>query len=334
MSSVNNIVLSICIPTYNRAVYLERLLTTLECQIDAVNKNGNIVEVFILDNSSDDDTKTICLKYVEKCGKWLRYIRHAKNLGMDGNFEAAYNVATGHFFWMLGDDEVICKDGIKCLVDFLQKHRDAALLNVKSVFIAQNEICRKNAEELEFGTIKKYRVYNKPYEFLKSVGIWVTFISGIIVNKKVTKIKAGNNPKIRGTNLFQLSWVFSALECRHGYFVDIKHPIVIAEPENSGGYNLFKVFSENFTKIAGFYFDRDTKIMRTLKRSSLYFVIPFLYNSSISKNFSVIDAKSILDSAYLDVPEYKYLFRFLLDKKSLGFVLLNLFKLIRKAFCV
>ena len=98
MNDENNIILSICIPTYNRAKFLDRLISSISSQAEEINADKKVVEVVILDNFSQDETESQCMKYVEKYKHWLKYKRHSENLGMDGNFEAAYNIADGRFF--------------------------------------------------------------------------------------------------------------------------------------------------------------------------------------------------------------------------------------------
>lgn len=57
MNNINTPLLSICIPTYNRMSYLERLVNCLTKQIAVINKEKNIVELIIIDNASEDNTE-------------------------------------------------------------------------------------------------------------------------------------------------------------------------------------------------------------------------------------------------------------------------------------
>ena len=53
--------LSICIPTYNRAEYLEKSLDSLVNQ-----ENFSQIEVVISDNASTDATSDVCRKFTER----------------------------------------------------------------------------------------------------------------------------------------------------------------------------------------------------------------------------------------------------------------------------
>ncbi|MDD2524542.1 MAG: glycosyltransferase, partial [Endomicrobiaceae bacterium] len=59
---MNNPLLSICIPTYNRADYLNQSIQSI------VNSDGfgDKVEIVISDNCSTDNTEITCLQWSEK----------------------------------------------------------------------------------------------------------------------------------------------------------------------------------------------------------------------------------------------------------------------------
>jgi Glycosyl transferase family 2 len=46
----------------------------------------------------------------------IRYVRHPENLGMVGNWNALLRAATGRFFLLLSDDDLLAPDGIERLV--------------------------------------------------------------------------------------------------------------------------------------------------------------------------------------------------------------------------
>ncbi|WP_421238929.1 glycosyltransferase family 2 protein [Aeromonas enteropelogenes] len=313
MNNINTPLLSICIPTYNRMSYLERLVNCLAKQIAVINKEKNIVELIIIDNASEDNTEELCDALVKKFSSWLSYYRHEKNIGMDGNFESSFNLAKGNYFWMIGDDDLVCNDGVGVVVNFLNENNNISLVNLKSVFI-NDENKRKQLIERPIDAISNYKRYMTAYDFIDDVGILITFISGIVVNKKNVSITPELSEKCKGDNLYQLSWIFSALKEQCGYFISVKDPIVIAEPDNSGGYNLFKVFCIGFIRIANCFFT-DRKLIIKLKRASLYFIIPFIFKPKLARNFITNDGLKSLDVSYSELLEYKYMIRHILKLK-------------------
>lgn len=313
MNDTNIPLLSICIPTYNRAIYLERLVNCLVKQIAIINKDRNVVELIIVDNASEDTTEELCNTLAEMFSSWLSYHRHDSNIGMDGNFEYSFNIANGNYFWMIGDDDLVCNDGIGAVVKFLNENDNISLINLKCVF-THDEDKRKKLIERHIDTISFYEKHMTANNFINDVGILLTFISGIIVNKKNIVITPDVSEKCKGDSLYQLSWVFTALKEQCGYFFNIKEPIVIAEPDNSGGYNIFKVFCIGFIRIANHFFI-DQKIILKLKRASFYFILPFILRPKLARNFITNDGLECLDISYSELLVYRYFVKYILKLK-------------------
>ena len=123
----NKTVLSICIPTYNRARYLKQCLDNIVCQLKD-EKTTDLVEVVISDDASQDDTQELAKKYQARFNN-IKYFRNEKNLGMTGNIINSVLKATGKYCWSIGDDDFIQNGSLKFIVDFLSK-KDIALLTV------------------------------------------------------------------------------------------------------------------------------------------------------------------------------------------------------------
>lgn len=98
---MNNIFLTIAIPTFNRAQLLEKQLNNICDQI------GNLsIEVLINDNCSDDATKLVAERYIKKYS-FVKYFCQIKNIGLDGNVYSCYKNASGQYIWFLSDDDTV-----------------------------------------------------------------------------------------------------------------------------------------------------------------------------------------------------------------------------------
>lgn len=114
--------ISICIPHYNRSKYLLKVLDSIEVQ---TYKN---IEVIISDDCSTDDSEIVIPQYID--GKIknnsniiYKYIRHYKNLGYDANLRASLTGGSGDYLFILGnDDGLFGEDAIQKLVDHLIKY--------------------------------------------------------------------------------------------------------------------------------------------------------------------------------------------------------------------
>src|SRR4030095_6701459 len=95
--------LSICIPTYNRA---ERLRVMLQAVLPQVAAHADKVELWISDNASSDHTPQVVAD-AHVLGP-LQYSRNSSNLGIVGNLiTLTSELARGEFVWGLGDDDLL-----------------------------------------------------------------------------------------------------------------------------------------------------------------------------------------------------------------------------------
>lgn len=119
----NSILLSICIPTYNRSKELLRLLGEIQIEIDQLG-TANIVDVIVRDNSENNETERK-LVVAEFAGKpWLDYKKNASNIGFDNNILNLFCEAKGDYVWLVGDDDIIFKGSIVKVIDLIKLNPD------------------------------------------------------------------------------------------------------------------------------------------------------------------------------------------------------------------
>jgi abequosyltransferase len=92
--------LSICIPTFNRAAFIGETLESIVQQ--AVPE----IEVVVSDNASADNTAEIVESFRDRLPRLL-YSRTDTNEGYAANFFRAARLATGEYAWLLGSDDVV-----------------------------------------------------------------------------------------------------------------------------------------------------------------------------------------------------------------------------------
>lgn len=100
---------SICIPTYNRAPYLKKCLDSLVCQPEF---QQGLVEIVVSDNDSTDDTGVVVHEYQKKHHN-ISYHKNEYNIGHingDYNFAVALQKGNG-ILRKLGGDTRIYKNG-------------------------------------------------------------------------------------------------------------------------------------------------------------------------------------------------------------------------------
>ncbi|NMV39282.1 glycosyltransferase family 2 protein [Ralstonia insidiosa] len=102
-------VLSICLPTHNRARYLDNLLKTLT---DDVHALAFSYEILIGDNGSTDHTPEVVARYVGTGALNIRAYRNPRNIGPYENQRKLYNSARGKYCLYLADDDLLLMEQI------------------------------------------------------------------------------------------------------------------------------------------------------------------------------------------------------------------------------
>lgn len=115
---MNNPLLSICIPTWNRCELLELLLRNLEKELKGID---HFVEIVVSDNASTDCTTEI----IDRSPVKVVYGRHKKTVSFAKNLlHATTMLAKGEFVWVVGDDDLFLPGGIKRVIHSLQTAGD------------------------------------------------------------------------------------------------------------------------------------------------------------------------------------------------------------------
>jgi glycosyltransferase involved in cell wall biosynthesis len=114
-------VVTIAIPTYQRATQLRRAIDSVLAQ------DYGRIEVVISDNASTDGTEELCEHYVNR-HRQVRYIKQAVNVGPTPNFEKLRSVASGGYFLFLGDDDWIDPDYVSSCVAAIEANPGSSLV--------------------------------------------------------------------------------------------------------------------------------------------------------------------------------------------------------------
>lgn len=232
--------LTIIVPTYNRAEFLGRLLLTLG---EELLGHENLVDLIIGDNASTDHTPLVINTFLNTYSE-TKIIRHLENLGPDENFCKCIDVVNTPFFWIIGDDDMPKKNVISKVLKFLSVEKpDLLYLNSEWMPIISNQNDGGKVHSLKIRKVSRD-------EFASQVNVWITFISGMIVNlEKLQQLKPHSDiRKYKNTNLGQLGWVLPLLMKRSNFYITSEQ-CVLATSGNTGGYKLLTVFGINFPMI-------------------------------------------------------------------------------------
>jgi len=249
-------ILSICIPTYNRALYLKKCINSIVTQLD--ESLSNKVELIVLDNNSTDNTENIVFNFIEQ-GFNVNYIKNEINIGADGNITKAFDVANGKYVLVMGDDDYWVDDQLKKLIK-LVNNTEAGIIYLKPFsFSSDTEIYKSNNQS------NKYYVFNNGNDFLQKINIMITFISSNVINKQlVTNKKGFVLNKFIGTELNYLNYMYTAA-LNSKYNIITYDVFIASKADNGSGYNLFEVFGKNLNLVMN-YFKTEGLENRVIKR--------------------------------------------------------------------
>lgn len=127
-NDINLPLVSICIPTYNRADKLERAVRS------AQNSTHENIEIIISDNASSDHTEAAC-KRLARTDSRILYFRNESNIGAAKNFEYARSRANGKYFMWLGDDDRICNLYVEKCIAALELDSSLAVASGAAIFM-------------------------------------------------------------------------------------------------------------------------------------------------------------------------------------------------------
>jgi glycosyltransferase involved in cell wall biosynthesis len=112
---MNNPLLAICVPTYNRALNLEKLLSQLAV---LKGRHGDQLEICISNNGSTDETRTIIEDFERE---WPTKVQHqSTNIGGTLNIIAVAGQMCARWGIWCGDDDEIDALAIETILSFLQ----------------------------------------------------------------------------------------------------------------------------------------------------------------------------------------------------------------------
>lgn len=231
--------LTIAIPTFNRSKFLNILLESIYIQL--IGKFYS-VEVIVYDNNSDDSTSLVVLDWKIK-GLPVIYKKNNFNVGSDRNIMKAFLNSLSRYVWVVGDDDVLLPNSIESIISIVNCENPALIYLNCHAFSGSFSFRDKEISKVSYITLTKEN-------FLKKTNINLTFITAVVINREAF-FKAGfgkNLDDLYDTNLVQLGWVLPSIYLDMP-LVYVSTQIVAGRNENRGGYGQFDIFVNNFNKI-------------------------------------------------------------------------------------
>ncbi len=260
--------LSLCIPTYNRASLLREALLSIAGQLCPG------VEIVVCDNNSSDETQNVIDEFRPlfpdfTCFRW------PENMGPDRNILKTIEIASGDYCWLLGDDDQLETRALDHVLPLLNKGFGLIYLNAMSYDSEMRNQSGPTLRSFECGDAD---------QTLYSLASWITFVSSICVRREEF-LKYHNACLTHiGTGFAHCYPVLNVM--RSGRCCIVPETLVKFRAGNTGGYNIFRTFIEEFGKIMDYAceigFSRE--ITANIKTRNVYIVIvPALIQIKLGK---------------------------------------------------
>lgn len=219
--------LSICIPTYNRAEYLEGALINIVTDPTFDDR----VEIVISDNASTDNTKLIGEKYSEAYPN-VKYYKNETNI-KDENFFLALQRSSGKYARLFNDTLRFRSGALEKMLNIIKTSSEEYPL-----FFYQ---------ETPLVSHKKVVVHNS-CEFISNVSFYVTWIANFGNWRKYIDMISMPEEYVN-LLLAQVDWSFKIVSQMSTTFLYCGNFFDSLTPKKKGGYDFFEVFITNYTAI-------------------------------------------------------------------------------------
>lgn len=179
--------ISICIPTFNRAPFLDECLLSISEQFKQQGEFETSVEVVVFDNRSDDNTEEVAQKYAA-IHKNIRFIKDDIRRGIAQGIVHAARQAKGSYIWIFSDDDIQKEGAIASVMQAITRHDpDLILCNMDS-FINKETVHEKNLLDITNDQVLETRFTFLSFlntKFPKTIDYYTTFCSNWILKKSV-----------------------------------------------------------------------------------------------------------------------------------------------------
>lgn len=189
---MQNNLISIAIPSYNRPLELYRLLES----IDSVQSEK--IEIIICEDRSPkrDDINHEVKKFISQTNYKVKYFENEINLGYDKNLKELISKSGGDFIVFMGDDDTFIPNALDKLINFLDANRSLGY------------VLKSHQHIFKDGRVEKFRYFDGNQFFNAGESTYIelfrksVFISGFTINRNYIQNLLIDD--FDGTLLFQL----------------------------------------------------------------------------------------------------------------------------------
>jgi abequosyltransferase len=244
-----NCILSVCIPTNNRAIFLKKNLEALSKIVETD------MEIVIGDDCSSDNTEDIVKEFSKNNPKLkIKYLESKERIFFDRNALKIVEAASGRFCWMLGDDDLPKKESIKKIKSVIIKYPNLSLIYLNySRFdnllkkITAPRMVQDITRDTLFANGQDFYFAKTPKSYFKFLGTNTITLCTDVINRKKWLYEAKKIKKYIGHNFIH-SFIIGKMINRSKSVYFISTPLVQYLANNSRVWpnNVWKDYNNVF----------------------------------------------------------------------------------------
>ena len=175
-----DILLSICIPAYNRPVWFERALRSI---VSNIAENKQYIEVIISDDSDHIECSAIANKILPSLNISYKYTHNQPKLGMAANWNNSIQLALGKYVLVLHDDDFLLSSGVDEIIKVMTNNQEEYPVMLFGVHVVNEQ------EKFIKKQLFKNKSYLPPEKALVKVLSNSSFIRfpGIVIRRDIFK---------------------------------------------------------------------------------------------------------------------------------------------------
>ena len=222
-------ILSICIPTYNRAALLKKTLDSIVNQKRFIDTDD--VEIIISDNCSQDNTEKLSMLYVHRYKNKIFYYKNKSNID-DKNFGKVLTYGRGYYLKLNNDTLTHVNGSLNSIIETIILNKDRKPI----LFFLNNWV--KLPKTIACQDFNSFMIAASGYvTFLGFFGVWKSHFD------KYNEIYFNRRAELK---LPHVDYLFHLYSYVSESYINNEELFISIQPERKGGYDVLTVFMENY----------------------------------------------------------------------------------------
>lgn len=226
----SELLLSICITTFNRAKFIGATLDSIVMQLT------DDCEVVIVDGGSTDETEQVVSDFVHRFEN-LRYFKQAINQGIDRDYDRSVQLSCGRYCWFMSDDDLLKRGAIAKVLSALEADLSLVLVNSERLDLSMSTVLLSRTRDIDDDIV--YIPNQMDALFSENISLLI-YIGSVVIQRSIWTTR--NRANYYGTLLVHIGVIFQ--ELLPSPALVIAQPLVSYRDGNSRSFwsKMFEIF--------------------------------------------------------------------------------------------